>query len=90
MITLYREQICAAGDRIEDRLADMVVAHRVVIVDGAAEAERRDLPSIQDGAEIFSGQEAVEACLARIERRMELWSRYQSDSCYIGEDDEIC
>ncbi len=92
MITLYREQVCERSDWIQERLADFVVAHRVVVADGDAKAEPMPslLPTLQDGIETFNTEAGIQACLDRIEKRMEQWNRYQSDSCYIGDDNELC
>ncbi len=91
MIILYRERTCEKSDWIEERLADFVAAHQVVIADGEAGAGSLPaiLPTLQDGNETFDTAAGIQACLDRIEKRMELWGRFQSDSCYIG-DDDLC
>ncbi len=93
VITLYRKACCPAGKAIQERLSDLVVAHRVRIVDpetGDSELEPSRLPAIREGEELFSSQPEIQDYLIRLEKRMELWNRYQSDACYVGDDGEIC
>lgn len=92
VITLYRKASCPEGTAIEERLSDLVAAHRVRIVPetGASELGPTRLPAIQEGEDWFSGRLEIQDYLIRLEKRIELWNRYQSDACYLGEDGEVC
>lgn len=92
MITLFRKTESPAADSVQERLRDLVVAHRVVIVGGRSEQEPApaNLPAIRDGDETVSGEAELGRYLTRLERRLREWNRYQSDGCYIGDDGEVC
>ena len=47
------------------------------------------LPALQDGREIFTGP-AIAPHLRELERVMAEWQKYQSDSCYVGDDGQAC
>ena len=90
MITFYRERVSPPADAIQEKLRDLVVAHRVVVVGRDPDAAPSRLPAIRDGDETVAGDEQISRYLARLESRLEKWNRYQSDGCYVGDDGEIC
>jgi glutaredoxin len=87
MITLYRTESCPACDQAQEALEEMVVAHKVVKIEGARPANLQglELPVIVEGEKVVSGQ-AVDPYLAQLARDAELWRKFQSDACYINED----
>jgi hypothetical protein len=87
MIELRRCVDSPVADDIEDRLRELVVAHKVVVVD--AEAADADLPVIRDGDIIARGSD-IPVFLDQLTRDMAEWSRFQSDVCYIEDDGSIC
>ena len=93
MIELYRTatQNC---DDAENALQEMVLAHKVIIVgQGKTPAGLpvdTPLPALKDGSKIITGQVAIIAYLPVLEKEVERWRKFQGDSCYIGDDGEIC
>jgi hypothetical protein len=84
MIELRRPPVSAAADAVASRLADMVVAHRIV--------EDASLPGpvLADGGITASGPDEIEAFLATLGRDLDDWSRFQTDACYLDEDGRVC
>lgn len=93
MIELYRTVDCQAAIEIEASLKEMVIRHKVITVeadqwpDGLPTAT--PLPALRDGREIFTGS-AIAPHLRELERVMAEWQKFQSDSCYIGDDGQTC
>ena len=87
MIELQRTADSPVADDIEDRLRELVVAHKVVVVD--AEEPAADLPVIRDGKLTACGAD-IPAFLDLLTRDMAEWSRFQSDACYIEDDGTVC
>jgi len=87
MIELQRTADSPTADDIEERLRDLVVAHKVVVVD--AEGPAADLPVISDGKLTARGAE-IPGFLDQLTRDMAEWSRFQSDACYIEDDGTVC
>jgi hypothetical protein len=86
MIEVRRAADSPVADSVESRLRDLVVAHRVVVVDAGAGS---DLPLIRDGKVTVSGAE-IPAFLDQLTRDVAEWSRFQSDACYLEDDGSIC
>jgi hypothetical protein len=91
MLILYRTPVSPAADEIEERLVDLVVAHRVVTVEGATAPPGlppgAGLPVLAEGDRIYSGREAVAAFLEALGRGLALDRQIQSDACYLDPDD---
>ncbi len=83
MIELRRPEDNAMADAVAARLGDMVVAHRIVI-DPALTG-----PVLADGDRTASGDQ-IEPFLAELASDLADWNRFQSDSCYIGDDGRTC
>lgn len=88
MIELQRRADSPEADAIEEQLRDLVVAHKVLVVDDA-EGSATDLPVIRDGDVIACGAN-IPAFLDQLTRDMAEWSRFQSDACYIEDDGTVC
>ena len=93
MIELYRTANQDCQDT-ENALQDMVLAHRVIIVEQGQIPTGlpvdTPLPALKDNGQIITGQAAIKAYMPELEKAVERWRRFQGDSCYIDEDGEIC
>jgi glutaredoxin len=95
MIEFYRPiDDCPTCVSIEETLKDLVIAHKVIVVEPGQESNvlRRDtlLPAIKDNDRVISGQTAIAAYLRELEKFVAAWQRFQSDACYIDDDGEVC
>jgi hypothetical protein len=94
MIEFYRPVDCPACADIEAVLKELVVAHKVVVVEeGQAAAELKPdvlLPAIKDNGQVVSGPTAIATYLRELEKFVAGWQRFQSDSCYIDDDGAPC
>ncbi|HXV44723.1 MAG TPA: glutathione S-transferase N-terminal domain-containing protein [Anaerolineae bacterium] len=94
MIEFYRPVDCPACADIETVLKELVVAHKVVVIEeGQAAAELKpdvSLPAIKDNGQVVSGPTAIAAYLIELEKFVAGWQRFQSDSCYIDDDGATC
>ena len=85
MIEFFHDPADPASQHVADTLASLTVAHTVVV--------DRDLlpaggipPLIRDGDRVVSGTEDLDGYLREIESVLAEWRRFQSDTCYIGDD----
>jgi glutaredoxin len=96
MITLYRVAHCDACDEVQETLRELVVAHQVVDVEqeqpgAVADAlANRDLPVIEDGEQLISGETALHDYLTELTHDLEQWRKYQTDACYIDDKGRTC
>jgi hypothetical protein len=94
MIKLYRTPDSSLADEVEAALQDMVIAHEVVAVGGAAAdavpAEATALPALVDDGEVVTGEAALRRRLESLRSLMNDWDRFQSDACYIEDDGTVC
>jgi glutaredoxin len=94
MIELYRSEDCPACADIEATLQELVVAHRVIIVaKGQKPADLSpdiSLPVIKENGQLICDAAGVAVYLRELERFVINWRRFQSDSCYINDDGQIC
>lgn len=90
MIELYRPLDCPTCRDIEDALKEMVLAHKVIIVEPGRQpdalAPDTPLPTLKDNGQTITGQAAIEAYLRELEKIAEEWRKYQGDSCYVDGD----
>jgi hypothetical protein len=84
VIELRRPPVSAAADAVASRLADLVVAHRIV-EDGSLPG-----PVLVDGSLTAFGPEEIESFLATLSRDLDDWGRFQTDACYLDEDGRVC
>lgn len=89
MIEFYRSARCASCAEIEEALEEMVVAHRVVVVDPARPPEGWagdiPLPALKDGGQTITGQQAIVEHMKQLGQFVEEWRRFQADACYCDE-----
>lgn len=92
MITLFRASDSTVADRVQQRLEDLVVAHRVVVAGSDSESDEipPSLPAIQDGERVVSGARALDQYLDGLEKLMADWNRFQTDACYVDDDGSVC
>jgi hypothetical protein len=92
MITLYRVAKCSACDEVQEKLRDLVVAHKVVDVakERPTALANKELPVIQDGEKLVSGEPALHDYLAELTRDLEQWRKFQSDVCYVDDKGKTC
>lgn len=94
MIELYRPADCPACADIEAALRELVVAHRIIVVEPAqisAEFGRGiSLPALKENGQIVCDAEAIAAYMRELERFVVNWRRFQSDSCYLDDDGQTC
>lgn len=90
MLQLYRSEGSPLADRIEEELQDMVAAYRVVFLGAPSDAQLESVPAFRDGDRVICGKKNLEQHLKVLRKRIEAWSRFQSDTCYIDDDGEVC
>ena len=93
MIELYRPVECQECTDIETALKEMVLAHRIITVEAGQQPESlpasTSLPAIKDEGQIFTGQKQIKAYLKELEHIAAEWRKYQSDSCYVNEENDF-
>jgi len=92
MITFYANKGCKECDQIEEMIANLSLAHRTVLLDDGdrkpeALAEDVSLPAMEDEHAIYSGHQRIVDHIDDLSRYKGQWYKYQSDTCYV-EDDE--
>jgi len=85
MIELLRSEHCSECDAVQHTLEEMVVAHTVTIVGGADD----DVPMIRDGDRGIPREE-IKRYLAELGHYVDEWSKFQSDTCYVDSNGEVC
>jgi hypothetical protein len=85
MIELLHDPSSEASRRVAEVLAGMTVAHTVTN-DPEALPEGAEAPVIREGDRVVSGPEAIDDYLRELTAYLREWGRFQSDSCYIGDD----
>jgi hypothetical protein len=92
MIELFRRAGSAQGAAIQEKLRELVVAHRIVTVDTdqPSPLNGTPLPAIVDDGRVISGQAELEAYLGELGKEVERWRRFQMDACYIDDNGETC
>jgi hypothetical protein len=94
MIEFYRTANSADGDRIEELLKKLVLAHNVIIVKPGNWPVNlppdTSLPALIDSKKIISGTVNLNNHLDWLGRMAYEWHTYQGDACYIIDDDDTC
>jgi len=87
MITFHKHNNdCLECHETETALKNMVVAHNVKPLHNT----EKDLPMIIEGKININGHKAIKNYIRDLEKTMELWQKFQGDSCYTGPDGKIC
>lgn len=94
MIELYRHADCAECAEFEEKLKELVVAHRVIMVKADQPPEQlpvgTSLPALKENGKIMTEPAAITAYLKELEKFVTDWRRFQGDACYIGDEGEVC
>lgn len=91
MIALYRTREGDGGAAVEERLAELCLAHETVVAESAADlpeglCDAGGLPVLVDEHDVFVGAEAILGHLEALEAYRAQWYKYQSDVCYCDEE----
>jgi hypothetical protein len=91
MLTFYYQNSNSFTDQIEEKLKEMVAAHKMVRVNGENASipgfiSKTDLPVLFDGHEIYSSTEKIERYLDELNQDLKLGRSMQSDSCHLDPD----
>jgi hypothetical protein len=84
MIELVRPPESQEADAIAETLREMVVAFRVIDDPSATS------PVLRDGQRIATTEEEVAHFITELRRDLLLWTKYQSDTCYVDGVDGTC
>jgi len=91
MIFLYINDNCSFCDEVQSGLQELVVSHRIRKIRDASELpEGIYIPAIQDDDQWFSGEQQIRDYLEQLKVTVREWRKFQSDSCYLDDDGEIC
>jgi len=94
MITFYRTKNCPGCQSIQDTLEEMVLAHKVVMIEKGEESwqklpEGTKPPVLVDEKETIQGSKNIVEHLEKLEKFKALWEKFQSDACYCDEEGNI-
>lgn len=97
MIKFYTTKECLNCRECQDiceALSEMSLAHEVVLVSDKLPKQIEDhpissLPAIIEGRKTAAGLPAVKQHIKEIRKFKADWDRFQSDSCYCGDDGEV-
>ncbi len=87
MIIFYRHKECAFCDEVHEQLKELVVAHTIIRMPESADA---DAHYLSEKEKKYRGQTVIQIYLEELKRFLYDWRRFQSDSCYTGDDDQLC
>lgn len=84
MIIFHRNSDRAYCDAIEERLQDLVLAHRVAPAgcDGST-----DEPYVTEGKHVYRGHDEIASFLGEVEEEIGFSRQISADACYIDPDD---
>ena len=88
MITLYRRSRSKEADEVKETLEELVLAHRVVEVDGnrpEALPEDGRLPVLVEGGDAHSGDE-IASVLDELRRELGYERQFSADACFVDPD----
>lgn len=91
MLVLYRRQEDPAADELEERLRELVLAHRVVQVDEGQPLPDGTVPAawpvLCESHARYEGMAAIQEFLEALAYEVTLNRQFQSDACYLDPDD---
>ncbi|GAB4298869.1 MAG: hypothetical protein Kow0098_24660 [Ignavibacteriaceae bacterium] len=93
MILIYKEKGCRYCSEAEEQLKELVVPYRIIdqiTVSKFLKDGIESHPVIRDEGKIYQGEQQVSAYLDQLSRLVEQWRKFQSDSCYIDDNGDIC
>lgn len=90
MITLYRTDASPLADEIEERLRSLVLAHRVVRVEGDLQEtglpEDTSLPALEEGRTLYTEEASIRTLLGELGGELAMSRRISGDACYRNPD----
>lgn len=90
MLTFYYQHSNSFTDAIQEKLEDMVVAHKVARVNGNSplpnSINKEELPMLSDGHNFLSSQEEIEQYLDELHHELKTGRGMQSDVCHLDPD----
>lgn len=94
MIVFYRTKNCPGCQSIQETLEEMVLAHRVVIVEKGEDSWEQlpggvTPPVLVDDKETIQGSKNIVKRLEKLEKFKALWEKFQSDACYCDEEGNV-
>ena len=85
MLTFYRQEDHRFRNPIEDKIKDLVIAHRLVPLHGNEE------PYLDENGTIIKGMEAMNDYLEDLRKELQIQRSITADACYVDEKSgEIC
>ncbi|SHF04599.1 hypothetical protein SAMN05443144_10553 [Fodinibius roseus] len=91
MLTFYKGTSDQFTDRVEQKLRDMVIAHKVIRIalndSLPEEVNENKLPLLDDGHQTWSSPAEIEDFLEELHHEVRLGRSLQSDSCHLDPDD---
>lgn len=90
MLKFYKHTSDAFTDRIERKLQEMVIAHKLIQVDKTDSLPKKvakdNLPVLSDDHQIWTSPEEIEGFLENLHQDLKLGRSLQSDSCHLDPD----
>lgn len=90
MFKFYRNTSDQFTSWVEDKLEEMVVAHKLVDVDENSSLpehiKKNDLPVLTDGHENWTSEDEIKEFLEKLHKDLLLSQSLQSDACHIDPD----
>ncbi|MCW9706669.1 hypothetical protein [Fodinibius salsisoli] len=90
MLKFYKDTSDIFTKRVERKLEEMVVAHKLITVDNATSLPQKlrtySLPILTDGHEVWKSEGEIDDFLETLHQDLLLSYRMQSDSCVIDPD----
>lgn len=90
MLTFYTNNADVFTKRIERKLEEMVVAHKIIMVEGTTslpqEIREYSLPILTDGHQVWQSKEEIQDFLDELHQELIIGHKMQSDSCVIDPD----
>ena len=88
MIEFYKhKKECLHCYEAEDILKKLVVAHKIFFLE---DRSSHSAPIILEGKRKAKGHKEIKIYLDELQKTMELWNQFQSDSCYIDKNGKTC
>ena len=84
MIEFYRDKKCKRCDFIEKELKDMVLAYHANNLEVSGFK-----PEIVQGHRVIMGHENLLKYVDELHDTIELWRKFEGDTCYCDEDGNI-
>jgi hypothetical protein len=85
MLTFYRQENHENRELIEEKIKDLVIAHRIVPLHG------NEIPYLDENGKIFRGLEAMNHYLLELKQELVIQRSITADACYMDEESgEVC